>query len=154
MNQEANRAPAITFNGRVSAELRVLDESVEEALSRWLHDLDGVNEYSLILWKCPPNVDFADCNPEKDSKEYIQAAGKNSRLTVEIRKFVDGEYLQFTLGVNQGDDGDRPSEMIRWDDFEVVVCTNEVLDADGALRLFLAYLETDDVPRTYTRRAH
>jgi hypothetical protein len=141
---------ALTMNGRISGELKG-DLPPDEELRRRLCLLDGTERYSLILWAVPAETTFDRVDLRVWPREYMQAAGGPSRMTVEVRRRNGDGYSQFVVGGATGNGG-RATETIEWDGVKTVVHPNEVFGVDEVAELFIEYFRTGDVPTHYRCR--
>jgi len=115
--------------------------------------LDASVRFSVCIWRLPPATDFDHVDISKYPQEYLQAAGRADRMTLELRRREqDGTFAQYVVG--RGGDVGRaePSETIEWDKFETKVFPDEVFDSGEAGQIFLAYFERDNVPPSYVLR--
>jgi hypothetical protein len=121
--------------------------------SRFAH-LDGKRTWSEVWASLPdpfdgdhrlPDIDF-DHWPE----EYIQAAGRRGRLTVEIRKSTAAGFRQFVVGRPDGDRLARntsvPTDVVEWSDYSVTVFPHEVWTSASATPVFRHWFETGSLP--------
>jgi len=141
----------VTLNGSTTGPLSAGLEGDAEYLHWMLKSLDGARRYAWSIWQTPPGVPLDRVNMKRFPQEYLQCAGTHERMTVEVRRReVDGAFRQYALarpGVEAGGE-----EVIRWDAFETVVCSNEVFDAEAAFPVFLAYFTEGNVPNEYPLR--
>lgn len=142
---------AVTMNGRIHTELKSHDRTPIEELRHRVHLLDGVERYSLLLWKLPEGVPFDRVDLNAWPLEYVQAAGGGDRFTVEERRVVGGESNQYVLG---RDPVAEPSEdeVIHWNGVEAQVRSNEVWTSDEVAELFTTYVVGGELPPALTRR--
>ena len=139
-------------NGRTWMDLQGLDRGEQDDITKTLSRLDGKKLYSLLLWKLPPGKSLDETSPKKDADEYIQCAGSDEHITVEVRRRRGSSYEHFVVGraSDRGDPGTKVT--IQWDSAETVVAPHEVLSAAEAAELFLSYYRTGWVPPKYALR--
>lgn len=145
---------ALTMNGRIHGELRdPLDSSVE-VIQKRLALLDGVDRFSLSLWKLPTGVPFDRVDLRKWPQEYIQAAGSRERMTVELRLQEAGRPQQYVIGRSGSGKGRNSvaTTTIVWNDIETPVARTEVFTATEASELFISFYLTANVPSEYVLR--
>lgn len=123
--------------------------------SRALHQFDGTDRFALILWALPPGMDSDQAMAAGLDREYLQAAGRDHAMTVEICKAGGvqwgADWVRYVIG--------RPGECDGALDVPIVLPTTtemrssaEVFDADEASQLFYSYYKTGDIPAGYTLR--
>lgn len=154
---------AFTLNGRTSLEVDDAQRPVHDEIRHRLQLLDATSRYSIILWAIPRDVPFDMVDPDT-VEEYLQCAGSAERMTVEIRRLVDGVARQEVIGRPGGTGGEpgapgadkpvaaEPDVAIPWNGYEARVYPNEVFDSEEAAHLFISYYDTGDVPSSYARR--
>jgi hypothetical protein len=142
----------LTMNGRISGELKDTHGPQDEEIRRRVRLLDGVDRYSLSLWAVPPGMPFDRLDLRNWPKEYIQCAGSAERMTVEIRRLIDGVGHQYVLGHPVTASAEPPEETIAWDGVQTTVRSNEIFNASEAADLFIHYFRTSDSPDSYGRR--
>ena len=144
----------MTLSGTISFELIDPDrETCEVEVGRYLRRLDGIDIFSVVLWKIPAGKEFSDVDLRKYPKEYIQAAGSRDRMAAEIRRQrPDGSAQQLAIG--RASDGGHflQDEIVPWSTHQVLVQKNEVLDVEEVVDLFAHYYRDGDVPSTYSLR--
>jgi len=114
--------------------------------------MDGEGFFSAAIWPVPDGKNFGDGGFDAmRSDVYLQCAGSAERLTVELRARVGDGFVQWVLGRSGEDAGER-EERVEWPGHHTLVHHNELHDAAGAAKLFMAYFETADVPADTTRR--
>lgn len=91
----------------------------------------------------------------QDALEYLQAAGRADRLTVEIRKTGNNpwgaDYVRYVVGHGTGREAlDVPIHLPASTE---TVARSEVFEADEVADLFYHYFRSGDIPDTYTLRA-
>jgi len=138
---------AFTINGRTrmdvtDSQLQSPAEIIRDRLSR----LNGKELYSLGIWSLPRGVPLDQVSWQTWPQEYMQVAGSREHMTLEIRRFGDGDACQYVVG--RPPVGVEAEVVIPWDAHEARVFANEVLDAAEAAELFTAYYHTHDVPET------
>ena len=133
---------AITVNGRSSIELDGGLGPWSEFFRQRLGSLDGVRIYAFSVWRFPDGVPFDHVNRRKVD-EYIQVAGSQNGMTVEIRRIEDGGIpRQYTLGHRPVDAG--ATVAIDWDGHTVDVLLSEVFEFEEAAEIFLLYMDSVD----------
>ena len=139
---------AITVNGRSTGELQGdRDLTPAEHLREVVSRLDGVAFYALCLWAMPPGQRLADVDLRRWPQEYLQAAGSQERMTLEVRRLVDDEPFQYVLGHRVSDGAvAAPDEVIHWNGHTTAVRTHEVFTGAEAADVFSHYLATGWVP--------
>ena len=144
---------AMLVNGRTWMDVQGIDRGEHDDITRTLARLDGKKLYSLLLWRLPSGKSLDETSPRKDADEYIQCAGSDDRITVEVRRRRGDRFEHFVVGraEKHGDGGKKVT--IHWDSAETVVAPNEVLTPSEAAELFLAYYRTGWVPSRYVLRA-
>ncbi|HEX8973527.1 hypothetical protein [Oryzihumus sp.] len=141
---------AITVNGRATGELQgdrglTPQQHLREVVSR----LEGVAFYALCLWAMPPGQRLADVDLRRWPQEYLQAAGSQERMTLEVRRLVDDEPFQYVLGHRMwGGAAAAPDEVIRWNGHTTAVRRFEVFTGVEAADVFSHYLATGWVPES------
>ncbi len=145
---------AVGVNGHIWMELKESRGPVVDQIGRLLSNLDGVKNYSLILWPLPNGHNLADTSPDLEAKEYIQAAGSAEQMTVELRR-PDAGSGHDQLVVGRPDDSSTNSAStidLQWSEYSVSVHPSEVFEAREALDLFGSYYENGSVSPKYTLR--
>lgn len=143
---------ALTMNGRINGELKDTFGSVADELRHRLSRLDGVDRYSLILWALPPGVPLDQVDLSSWPEDYIQCAGSAERMTIELRKVIDGMPHQYVIGRPADSGRQSAEEIIAWDGVETSVQSHEIFDVAQAAELFYYYYKNADSPDSYTRR--
>lgn len=144
---------AFTMNGRIHGELKDPVDSPEVVVRKRIGLLDGVNRYALSVWRLPEGIPFDRVDLTFWPQEYIQVAGSQMCMTVEVRQIEDGVPRQYVVGRSTPGQKEPDSEVaVPWDAYEARVFANEVFDADEAADLFAMYLATDGVPEGYSLR--
>lgn len=144
---------ALTMNGRINTELRDPLDPPEVTIRKRLSLLDGERRFSLGLWALPNGVDLDQIDRRTWPQEYIQAAGSQERMTVEIRRIEAGKPKQYVIGHDGPNaDDDRADEVIKWNGVETRVHRTEVFERDEVADLFISYRATGLVPETYALR--
>lgn len=143
---------AMTMSGRTTVDLKPPSEASGQLLQA-LGRLDGERRFSLILFKLPEGAALDDVDLSTFPKEYLQCAGSQERMAVEIRVRESGDLRQYALGRAEGPaDRMEPDEVIRWSSFETPVHHTEVFTGAEAAEIFLEYLSTGLVSSEYHRR--
>ncbi len=144
---------AATMNGLVSGELKPREPlTPEQEIGRLLRLVDGTERYSFCLWALPPDKPFDRINLRKYPQEYIQTAGTPERMTVEVRRLVQGKPQQHVLGRPVEDPRSLTNEIVAWDGIKTPVMSNEVFTVDEVIELFEHYYRMGDAPAWCTRR--
>ncbi len=121
-------------------QLKSYERSNADELRRRVHLLDGVTRYSLSLWKLPEGVAFDDVDLATWPQEYLQAAGRQDRFTVEERRIAQGDVHHFVVGhLKRSAESPVPEETIVWNGCETVVGAGEVFALDEVADLFVSY---------------
>jgi hypothetical protein len=143
---------AVTMNGRTSFELK--PQSAEQEIVELAGRLDGVDRFSMILWRLPDGVPFVEVDVNDYPHEYMQCAGDfNDRMTCEIREAADDELHQYVLGRSADETDDAEADQIvPWNDHVAKVRPNEVLSGDEVAELFVHYYRTGTEAPGYSRR--
>ncbi|TCC36933.1 hypothetical protein [Kribbella sindirgiensis] len=145
---------ALTMNGRVHGEVKDPDLLPREVIEQRLGLLDGVDRYSLSLWRLPVGVPFDRVDLAVWPQEYVQVAGSADRMTVEVRRPGDPGERQYVVGRAVPDNSGPAGEVvIRWNGCESRVYSYEVFSAAEAAEVFVRYYETGQVPDTFRLRA-
>jgi hypothetical protein len=145
---------ALTMNGHVSTEVKGRQGSAEDVVRHRLSLLDGVERYSLNLWRLPDGVSFDRVDLDDWPREYVQAAGSQAAMTVEVRELVDGQIVHDVIGLAEpayADDEDSVVE-ITWDGHVSLVRRREALTGFDGAEVFVEYLRTGRLSDRYTRR--
>jgi hypothetical protein len=144
---------ALTMNGHLHGELKDRLDAPAAIVRKRLALLDGIDRYSLMLWKLPSDVFLDDVNLKMWPQEYIQAAGNRDLMTVEARRLEKGVPRHYVVGHRkQSDDDSGESVEIPWNQHTVTVQASETFTAAEAAELFFAYYQTGWVPAAYTLR--
>lgn len=129
--------------------VRPFPDQIKFALNR----MNGTSFWAWSLWRAPEDADLLEDIPLSD--EYMQCAGSAQAMTLEVRTVdKDGKGHQFVIGKPEGNQGDKPTEVISWDEnkYNTTVYKNEVFTADEAAEVFYAYFLTNEVIEPYTLR--
>ena len=156
VNETANLA--CTVNGFTSGDWAPeRNKTVERQLAEELSRMDGKKFFSFLLWRLPQGKRLENVIRKvasgKEPNNYIQAAGRASALTIEVRK-VDaaGEAHHWTIGRREPEAPSSDTE-IHWDSFTTTVSRREVFDSAAAAKVFSEYIRTGDVADVnYTKR--
>jgi hypothetical protein len=143
---------AFSINGSTWMELQDSFGPPSQEIHDLLHRLDGTDRYSMILWGLPPGKDLDQVLPDKEAREYIQSAGSADRMTVEIRRIVDGVPEQLVVGRSIDSAQTEPSIDVPWNGYTNTVRANEVFHAGEAAKLFQSYYESGQLPPGYSVR--
>lgn len=144
---------ALTMNGRIHSELKDRADTPETVIRQRLSLLDGNRRFSLGLWAIPGGVTFDDVDLAQWPKEYIQVAGAQERMTIEVRKLEADQPRQYIIGHHARTyEEDRQSEIIHWNGCEATVLPSEVFNAAEAADIFMFYYATGSVPKSCTLR--
>ena len=142
----------ICANGRFWSELKRFDfPSEDDVLARVIGGLDGVRDFSLLLWKLPTGQRLVDVTPEDEADEYMQCAGSATALTIEVRRRIGDEFVRSTVGRPRN--GAAESVEVSWAGHTESIWSTELFDATEALGLFSHYRQTNSVPDGYDLRA-
>lgn len=143
---------AMLVNGRTWMEVQSLERGEDDDVSKTLARLDGKKLYSLLLWKLPAGKSLDQTSPKRDADEYIQCAGSDDHITVEVRRRRGNTFEHFVVGraSDRRDSGKKVT--IPWDSAEAEVEPHEVLRAAEAAELFLSYYRTGSIPSKYVLR--
>lgn len=142
---------AFSTNGDAWYELKDSFRPEREEIRRQLDRLDGTSSYSFILWRLPAGKTLGEASPWDEAEEYLQSAGSAQRMTVELRRMVDGEPVQYVVGRPTGSYAAEETK-ITWDGVSTTVYANEVFETPEAANLFIAYYESGEVPPDYHLR--
>lgn len=142
---------AMTLSGRTTVELKPADQAAGQ-LVQALGRLNGEQRFSLVLFELPVGVAFDDVDLSSFPKEYLQCAGSQERMTVEVRVQEADGLRQYALGHGAPAGDSEPDEVIRWSTFETPVHHTEIFTGEEAAEIFAEYLGTRQVPSEYHRR--
>jgi hypothetical protein len=141
------------MNGRIHVEFKDPNLSPRELIEHRLSLLDGVDRYSLSLWKLPEKVPLDRVNLDAWPQEYVQVAGSAARMTVEVRRAEQAGWGHYVLGRASRDPSVRPIEIvIPWNGYEARVFSPEVFTAMEAADVFAHYYECGEVAGTLSLR--
>ncbi|WP_327637818.1 hypothetical protein OHB24_05285 [Kribbella sp. NBC_00482] len=144
---------ALTMNGRIHGEVKDPDLSPREVIEQRLALLDGVDRYSLSLWRLPTDVPFDRVDLAAWPQQYVQAAGSADGMTVEVRRPGEPGRRHFVVGRAVADNSGPAAEVvIPWDGCEARVYSYEVLSAAEAAEVFVQYYDNGQVPDTLRLR--
>jgi hypothetical protein len=129
--------------------LKPREGTEEDELRSLLGRLDGEKLFAVMLWSLPPGVSFELVDREAWPQSFVQAAGSDDRLTIEVRKAEDDMVQHFVIGRPGNVEGGHENEVITWNGCETVVMPNQVLDGDDARAIFVGYYLTGSVPAPY-----
>jgi hypothetical protein len=145
---------AVTLSGEITFE--VLDPQYakpEDEIRHYIDIMDGREDFSIILWRVPEGMYFDEAAAsQKYPEEYIQAAGSQSRMAAEIRKYINGELRQFTVGRPGREELQGRVEIVTWGSHELTVRGNEVFVASEVGEIFAHYYNHGDIPSGYSLR--
>jgi hypothetical protein len=144
---------AMTMNGRISGEVKDPLLSSAQLIEQRLALLDGVNRYSLSLWRLPDGITFDRADLAAWPMEYVQVAGSRERLTIEVRRLEEGIPAQYVVGRHTPDASGSPTEvLVPWDGYETLVLSTELFTAAEAAKIFAFYYATGDIPGSFRIR--
>lgn len=144
---------ALTMNGRIHGEVKDPDLSPREVIEQRLALLDGVDRYSLSLWRLPTDVPFDRVDLAAWPQQYVQAAGSADGMTVEVRRVGEPGRRHYVVGRAGSDTSGPPVEVvIPWNGCEAGVYSFEVFSAVEAAEVFAGYYDTGQVPDAYRLR--
>jgi hypothetical protein len=120
-----------------------------------LRQFDGVERFALCLWALPAGMDYDRAvMAGQDALEYLQAAGRADRLTVEIRKSGSNpwgaQWVRYVVG--HGGSTEVLDVPVVLPAHTEMICDSEVFTADEAAELFQHYFESGAIPSTYSLR--
>lgn len=144
---------AMTMNGRIGGEVKDPVLSSAALIEQRLALLDGVNRFSLSLWRLPDGIPFDRVNLAAWPMEYIQVAGSRERLILEVRRLEGGIPAQYVVGRRATEASGSPAEVfVPWDEYETRVFRTGVFTADEAAKIFAFYYATGDIPGSFRVR--
>lgn len=143
---------AVQIDGRTWMELKPTFDTEMDGVSRLLSRMDGREHFSLVLWRLPNGRHFADTDPDKEAKEYIQAAGSSEQMSLEVRRSSKEGADQLVIGRPAKTPLPNPSTDLHWSDYTLRVHPHELFGAPEAVALFDSYFRTGSVPPGYTLR--
>lgn len=123
--------------------------------ARVLHGFDGADQFALVLWALPPDMDYDQAVAAGHNREYIQALGRADVMTVEICKAGGApwgvDWTRYVVG--HPHEGDAPLDVaIVLPRSTEMRSRYEVFEADEAAQLFFSYYKTGDIPSSYALR--
>ncbi len=131
----------MTVNGRTTTEVgNRPDIPIEDELRHRIALLDGLNYYSLWLWRLPDEVPFDQVDLGSGPTEYMQCAGGQAgRFTCDVRlRDETGAINHLVVGRTIVESADqRAIEEIPWDGVRARVRSSEVLTREEVADLFL-----------------
>ena len=137
-------------------------EKIADEMSRWLtapRFLTGEKRFAMGVWALPEGCDFPDDLPEAEqSNFYMQAAGSNQGMTIEVRvpDPVSG-YAHYVVAREPVKDPDAWVPL-SWNNggdepFTTHVHPEEVFTGQQAVPVFRTYILTGQTPPpTHLRR--
>jgi len=142
------------MNGRISTEVKAHDGPAEDLVRKRLALLDGVERYALSLWRLPHGRSLDRVDLDVWPREYIQAAGSQTAMTVELREAVDGKPAHYVLGLEGTAlmHDESVDVEIPWNGAVSIVRKHEVLSGAEGAEAFAEYLRSGQVGDRYTRR--
>lgn len=131
-------------------------EHPEEVFRRPLARLDGTTRFSVVLSRLALNKPSeGKQRADPDDQHFIQAAGNADKMTLEIRKGVEGGGTQlFTIGhaYEEKRRAEPPTVVVQAGKNSAKVYEHELFESSEAADLFFHYYKNDDIPRGYALR--
>lgn len=146
----ARASHAVQTSGRLRFLLKgAAGEGPEEELQTILRRLNGVERFSVVMWRVPSDAAHEEEALHFEAEEYIQCAGSADRaLTCEIREAGS----QYVLGREPVASRDKPDVVIPWSDYTATVKSNEALTIEEVVELFSSYYRSGREPAGFGRR--
>ena len=132
--------------------LKPREGTEEDELRSLSGRLDGEKLFALMLCSLPPGVSFDLVDRDTWPQSFIQAAGSNDRMTIEVREAAGGMVQHYVIGRPSNADRGRHDEVITWNGCETVVMPDRVLDSNDARAVFVAYYPAGSTRAPYTLR--
>jgi len=124
--------------------------SDEDVVRERIRLLDGLTRFAFSLWRLPLNVRFDDVDLDVWPQEYIQCAGSQAQMTIEVRQSVDHGYEHLVLGHSSGSSGGEVA--IQHGERTTRVRGSEVFTGNEVADIFVSYLRDDQVPSALSVR--
>lgn len=109
---------------------------------------------AVAVWQMPDGLMFEKAFASTAPHFYVQAAGRDDRLTVEWRRSEPGGPRHYVVGQPgvTADHSGQPPETVRWAEHSTQVYPHEVFTPDQAFAVFKEYLDTGSLSTDWSLR--